>query len=75
MISAIELKKCVAGTGILGIVISKLRHKKKPCPIILLEIDKSLEVDFYHTILSLNLVVYLQIEGSRQSLLDAEEIV
>ena len=39
MISAIELERCVAGAGILGIVVSELRYGKKPCPIILLEVD------------------------------------
>ena len=74
MISAIELEKCMAGTGILGIVISKLRHEKKPCPIILLEIDKGLEIGFYCTILPLSLAVCLQVEGGGESPLDAKEI-
>ena len=59
MISAIELKKCVAGAGILGIIISKLCYKKKPYPIILLKVDKDLEVGFYHIILPLNLAIRL----------------
>ena len=74
MISAIELKRCVAGAGILGIVVSKLRHGKKPCPIILLEVDKGLEVGFHRTILLLNLAVRLRVEGGGESPLDAEEI-
>ena len=74
MISAIELKRCVAGAGILGIVVSELRHGKKSCPIILLEVDKGSEVGFYRTILPLSLVVCLRVEGGGKSLLDAEEI-
>ena len=46
MISAIELKKYVVGDGILGIIISKLCHEKKPYSIILLEVVKGLKVDF-----------------------------
>ena len=74
MISAIELKRYVAGVGILGIVVSKLRHEKKSCPIILLEVDKSLEVGFHCTILPLSLAVRLRVEGGGESPLDAKEI-
>ena len=74
MISAIELKKSVAGAGILGIIVSKLRYEKKPCPIILLKVDESLEVGFHCTILPLSLAVYLQVEGNEEFPLDAEEI-
>ena len=74
MISTIELEKCVAGTSIFGIVIDKLCYKKKPCSIILLEVDKGLEANFYHTILPLNLVIYLRIEGSEESPFDAKKI-
>ena len=59
MISAVELKKGMAGASTFGIIIDKLCYKKKLCPIILLEIDKNLEVSFYYTILSLNLAVRL----------------
>ena len=74
MISAIELEKYVAGASILGIVVSKFRYKKKPCPIILLEVDKNSEVGFYRTILPLNLAVRLRVEGGEESPLDAKEI-
>ena len=71
MISAIELKKYVVGTGIHNIIVGQFRYDKKLCPIILLEVDKNLEVNFYHTILPLSLAVYLQVKGNRESLLDA----
>ena len=74
MISVIELERYVANAGIFGIVVSKLYHGKKPCPIILLEVNKGSEVGFYCTILLLNLAVRLWIEGGRESLLDAKEI-
>ena len=61
-------------TGIFGVVVSKLRHKKKLCPIILLKVDKGLELGFYHTILPFNLAVYLQIEGGREFPLNTKEI-
>ena len=74
MISAIELEKYVAGTSILGIVVSELCHGKKSCPIILLKVDKSLEVGFHCTILPLSLVVRLWVEGDGESPFDAKEI-
>ena len=74
MISALELEKCMASAGILIIVVSELCYKKKPCPIILLEVNKGSEVGFYCTILSLSLAVRLQVEGSRESSFYAEEI-
>ena len=74
MIFAIKLKRCVAGVGILGIVVSKLRHGKKSCPIILLKVDEGSEVGFHRTILPLSLAVRLRVEGGGESPLDAEEI-
>ena len=74
MISAIELKKYVTGTGILSIVIGKLCYKKKPYSIILLEDNKSSEVGFYYTILPFNLAIRLWVEGNREFLLDIKEI-
>ena len=59
MIFAIELKRYMAGDGILSILEGKLCDGKKPCLIILLKVDKGLEVDFYYNILSLNLAVCL----------------
>ena len=74
MISAIELKRCVADTGILGVVVGKLRYKKKPCPIILLKVDKGLKVGFHCTILPFGLTIRLSVEGGGESLLDAKKI-
>ena len=59
MISAIKLEKYMVNAGILGIILGKLRYKKKLCPIILLKVDKSLEVDFYCAILPFGLTVRL----------------
>ena len=74
MIFAIELKTCVANISILGIIIGKLRHMQKSCPIILLKVDKDQKVGFYCTILSLSSAICLGVEGGRESLLDAKEI-
>ena len=74
MIFAIELEKCVACAGILGVIIGKLRYGKKPCPIILLKVDEGLKVGFYYIILPFGLTVCLWVEGGGESPLDAEEI-
>ena len=64
----------MADAGVFGIVVGKLRHKKKPCLIILLKVDKSSEVGFYCIILPFNLPVRLGVESSAMFLLDAKEI-
>ena len=74
MISVIELKKYVVGAGVLGIIVGKLYHRKKLCPIILFEIDKKLKVGFNCTILPLSLAICLWVEGNGEFLLDALEI-
>ena len=75
MISAIEFKKYIAGVGILGVIIGKLYHKKKLCLIILLKVDKDLEVSFHCAILPFGLTVCLWIKGGEESPLDAKKIV
>ena len=74
MISAIELEKYVADAGILGVVIGKLCHRKKPCLIILLKVDKGLKIGFHCAILPFGLTVRLWVEGGRESPLYAKEI-
>ena len=74
MIFVIELKRFMANAGILGIVIGKFYYKKMSCSIILLRVDKGLEVNFYCTILLLSLAVCLRVEGGKEFSLDAEEI-
>ena len=64
----------MAGAVIFVIIVSKLRHGKKPCPIILLKVDKSSEVGFYYTILPFSLAVYLWVEGGEEFPLYAKEI-
>ena len=64
----------MASTSILGIVVGKLYYGKKPCPIILLEVDKNLEVGFYYALLPFDLTVCLWVEGSGEFLLYVEEI-
>ena len=65
MISVIELKRCLANADILSVVVCKLRYRKKLCPIILLEVDKSSKIGFYCIILPLSLAVDLWMEDSK----------
>ena len=74
MRSAIKLETYMASTGILGVVVGKFRYKKKPCPIILLEVNKGLEVSFHCTILPFRLAIRLRVEGNGEFSLDAKEI-
>ena len=74
MISITELEKYVAGAGIFGVVVGKLHYGKKPCPIILLKVDKGSEISFHCTILPFRLVVYLQVEGGKKFPLDTKKI-
>ena len=59
MIFAIELEKFVASTDIFCIIIGELRHRKKLYLIILLKVDKDLEVGCYYAILPFGLTIYL----------------
>ena len=60
----------MANINIVSIIVSKFYHKKKLFLIILLKIDKDLEVSFYCIILPLNLTIYLWIKGNKKFLFD-----
>lgn len=70
----VEFKKYKANTCIFGIVVYKFCHRQKLCPIILLLINKYLEINLYCAILPFNLAIYLNIKCNRELLLDIEEI-
>ena len=71
MISVIKLEKYIVGVSIFGIIISKLNYKKKLCLIILLKVDKNLEIGVYCTILPLSLVDCLRVKSGKEFLFDA----
>ena len=64
----------MTGFCVFGIIINKLGHWEEPGPIVLLEIDKRLEVDFYNTVLSFALAVSLRMEGDEKPTLDIKEV-
>ena len=65
----------MASACILGVIISKLGYWQELCLIILLEIDKCLEVDFHCTILIFGLAVSLKMKESGKAAFDPEEII
>ena len=71
MVAAVQLKRCVAGAGVFRIIIGKFSYRKESCPVVLLEVDKSLEVGFHRAVLPLGLAVSLRVEGGGESLLNA----
>ena len=64
----------MGGTCILGIVVCELGHGQESCLVVLLLIDKGLEICLHRTILSLYLAIYLRIKGYRQSTFYAEVV-
>ena len=74
VITTVELKRCVASTRILGVIISEFRHWQKSSPIVLLPIDKGSKVGFYGAILPLSLAVGLGVRSGRETSLDTQEI-
>ena len=62
MISTIKLKKYIANTYIFGIIVNKFCYRKKLCLVILFKVDKSLEIDFYYSILFFDLAIYFKIK-------------
>ena len=64
----------MANTGIHDIIVGKLRYKQKLCLIILLKVDKDLEIGFYCIILPLSLAICLWVEDDGESLFDVKKV-
>lgn len=75
MVIVVELKKRVAGTRIVCIIVYKFCHRQKSCPIDLLPIDEGSEVFLYCAILSLSLVIYLSVKDYGHFPLYIKEVV
>ena len=74
LVAAVQLKRSVAGTSILRVVVCKLRHRQEPCLVILLPIHEGMEVCFHHAVLSFHLPVCLRVERGGEPSLDAKEV-
>lgn len=62
MITIIKFKRCVADIIIFSMVICKLRYGYEFFLIVLLPIDKSMQISSYYTFLSLGLIVRQRIK-------------
>ena len=74
VVATVELKRRVTGARIFRIIVSKFGHREKPCPVILLVIDKGSEICFYRTIFSFGLAIGLWMEGGGEFPLNLQEI-
>lgn len=71
----VELKKKKADTYVFCIIISKFRHWQEFCAIILLVIDKNLEISFYCIILFFSLTVNIEIKGGGEFFLNVYKVI
>lgn len=64
----------MASICIFGIAVCKFCRRQEFCLVILLFVDKCLEIGFYCAVLPLILAIYLRLKGGREVLIDVEEI-
>ena len=64
----------MAGARILGVVVCNLSYWEEPGPIVLLKVNKGLEVRFHCIILLFRWAVRLRVIGGGEPPLDAEEV-
>lgn len=75
MIAAVEFKKRIIGASVFCIIIGKLSHRKELSIIVLFVIDKTLEINFYYTVLFFGLTISLIMKSNREFLLDSNKVV
>lgn len=74
MVAAVEFQKDVASAGIFCIIMGKFGYCQEFSLIILFQVDKNLEVDFYSTDLLFSLAVNLGVKDCWKFLLDFQEV-
>ena len=74
MVAVVQLKRCIAGASIFRIIIGKFSYWKGSYLVVLLKVDKDLEVGFHYAISPLCLAINLRVEGGEESLFDAKEV-
>lgn len=74
IIIVIEFKNCETDNYTLYIIVYKYGHKKEFYLVIMLIVDKNLEINLYYTILSLSLAIFLWVKDNRKFLLNTKEI-
>lgn len=63
MVAAIKFRRYMTGIGVFCVVVSEFSHREKSSSVILLIIDKGIEVDFYDTVFPFCLTISLGIKG------------
>ena len=71
IVAIIQLKKNITGISIFCIIIGKFNYQKEFYSVILLKVNKDLEVNFCGAVLPLGLTVCLRVKCGRELLLDA----
>lgn len=74
MIFAVQLKRCMINASIFGIVISKLSLVKESSLVVLFEVNKSIKIGLFTTILTLGLAISLRVKRSKKFAFDLSEI-
>lgn len=72
--TAVKLKRCMTGTDVFYIIVSKFGHRKKLGQIILFVIDKNLKIDLHCIILFLGLAISLKMKSSRKLSFDPKKV-
>lgn len=57
--------------SVFSVIICKLNYQKEFSPIVLIEVDKDLEINFNNSVLSFDLIVGKNMENGGKFLLDA----
>ena len=70
----IKFKRHITSINIFYIIISKLSHLKESYLVILLKINKNLEISFYYTILFFSLAIYLKLKDDIKFSLNIKKI-
>lgn len=73
MIIAVELREYVTGTCILDVIIYKFRYWQEFCPMVLLPIDKNMQISFYCAMFSFLSAICLGIKCREKLSLDFQQ--
>jgi len=74
MLSSVKEKRCLLCCGMFSVVMTELSYRQPFSPIVLLLIDKDVEVFLNILIHSFRLSVSGRVKGGRSILLDAKEV-
>ena len=74
MVAAVQLKMYVADVGIFRIIIDEFSYWKKPYSVVLLKVNKGMEISFHCAVLSFGLAVSLGFKGCKKSLFGSEKV-